>query len=378
MRVAVDLVFLTGTKGGMETYARELFPAMASLGGVQFVGLVNREARKRPIDWFPGPTISLPVSGENRLAWAFGEACLVGERARRIGADLLHCPANLGPVTRWLPTVLTIHDLLAFRFPELVSRGYATGVRTLVTGAARGADRILTDSRASAADVLAHLPVDPTALDVVPLGVRGPDNAQRAAAQQLARLGIDLSRQFALSTGNRLPHKNFPGLLNAWAQLPTSERPLLVITGSHGDDPLCKEVAARGLDRDVHLLGWVDAADLDALHTAAALYVSPSLFEGFGLPVLEAMRRGTPVVCSDIPVLHEVGGNAVVYADSRDPKALADAVRQVATDVNLQATLRDAGLARSDTFTWDRTALLTLEAYERTIRGARKQRPAAT
>ena len=159
--------------------------------------------------------------------------------------------------------------------------------------------------------------------------------------------------------GNRLPHKNFERLLRAWALISKAERPKLVITGSHGDDPLAPLVAALDLDDDVELLGWVAEDDLADLYRGASVYVFPSLFEGFGLPVLEAMARGCPVIASDIPVLREVGGDAAVYVDALDPTAIASAVCRVIGDQDVRAEFASAGRARAVSFTWARAAAAT-------------------
>lgn len=351
MRIAVDLVYFTGRKGGTETYARALVPLLAG-PGVELVGLVGRELRDDPPAWFPGETVVLPVSGENRVAWALAENTLVPAAAWRARADVLWCPANFGPAVSRVPVVLTVHDVLAFRHPELVGGG-ARGVQALTRSSLRGARAVLTDSQASADDLTGLLGVAPGALTVVPLAGPVPLGAVPAAA-------LPAGRPFLLSTGNRLPHKNYAGLLRALAAIPAAERPRLVVPGSHGADPLRGLVAGLGLADDVDLRGWVDAAELDALYAGAAAYVLPSRFEGFGLPVLEAMARGCPVVCSDLPVLREVGGDAAVYVDTTDPAALAAAVRGVLADPARRARLAADGLVQAGRFSWDRVAAATL------------------
>src|SRR5262249_28127953 len=150
-------------------------------------------------------------------------------------------------------------------------------------------------------------------------------------------------RPYLLAGGNRMPHKNFDTLLAAWETIPPAERPKLVITGSHGDDPLLPTVRRLGLDDDVELRGWVTADELADLYDRASAYVFPTRFEGFGLPVLEAMARGCPVIGSDIPVLHEVGGDDMVYFDPGDPVAMAAVIRRVVADPGEQARLAAAG-----------------------------------
>ncbi|MGY1783138.1 glycosyltransferase family 4 protein [Geodermatophilus sp. SYSU D01036] len=360
--VAVDLMHLTGQRGGTETYARELYRAMPAVApDLRFTALVNA-GTDLPLDWFPGDVRRIPVSGRNRIAWAVAESVVVGPVARRLGADVLHSPANFGPAVRVLPTVLTVHDLLSFRLPDLAGP-LGRPVGALSRRAARAATRVVTDSQASAADIAEFVGLGPDRVDVVPLAAGrpaplGPDDRLPAAVP-------DTGRPLVLSTGNRLPHKDFPTLLRAWAELPAGGRPLLVVTGSQGDDPLRPLVAELGLEDDVVLLGWVARGELEALFARADLYVCPSLFEGFGLPVLEAMQRGCPVLASDIPVLREVGGEAARYVTPRDAGAFAAAVQGLLADPAQREGLAAAGRERAGRFSWETAARRTAESLRR-------------
>lgn len=367
IKVAVDLVYFTGRKGGTETYAKGLFPALHRLtADFRFVGLTNRETGPVAPDWFPGEVVELPVSGENRLTWAAAEVALVSLAARRLGADLLHCPANFGPALRLLPTIVTIHDLLSFRHPELIQGSLAKGVSLLSKRAARAATRVLTDSQASAADIDEFLRIDPARVDVVPLAASPPDPG-RTDPSLLVQLGVPTGRAFALSTGNRLPHKNFEVLLRAWATLPSVGRPLLVITGGHGEDPLRRVVSDLGLEGEVLLTSWVSGPDLETLYRCAMLYVCPSLFEGFGLPLLEAMQRGCPVLASDIPVLREIGGDAVRYVDARRPDTLRAGLVAALADTAALLQLAIDGRSQASRFSWESTARATAGSYRRAV-----------
>jgi len=371
IKVAVDLVYFTGRKGGTETYAKGLFPALRQVApDLRFVGLTNTEIGFVAPDWFPGEVVQLPVSGENRITWAAAELSLVSLTAWRVGADLLHCPANFGPAIRLLPTIVTIHDLLSFRHPDLISGRLAKGVSLLSKRAARAATRVLTDSQASAADIEQFLGVDPQRVDVIPLAASVP-TAATSDPRVLHQLGIPSGRSFVLSTGNRLPHKNFDVLLRAWARLP-NPRPMLVITGSHGEDPLLVLVEQLGLTDDVLLTRWVSAQDLETLYQSAVLYICPSLFEGFGLPLLEAMQRGCPVLASDIPVLREIGGDAVRYVDARTPESLLSGLTAALTDEGALKELGRAGQLQARRFSWEATAAATAESYRRALRTAER------
>jgi glycosyltransferase involved in cell wall biosynthesis len=158
-------------------------------------------------------------------------------------------------------------------------------------------------------------------------------------------------------------------LLDAWALLPDDGRPILVLPGyptSH-EEQLRDHAMRLGLDVDTRFTGWLAAADLEGLYQLASCFVFPSLYEGFGLPVLEAMARGVPVACSDRASLPEVAGNAARYFDPESPRAMADAVLELLRNPPAAERLRVAGRARARRFTWSETARLTLRSYERAL-----------
>jgi glycosyltransferase involved in cell wall biosynthesis len=173
----------------------------------------------------------------------------------------------------------------------------------------------------------------------------------------------------ALSPGAKRPHKNADGVLRALALVPAAERPLLVVTGYR----TCHESGLRslaeglGLGNDLRLPDWLSTADLEGLYALADLVVLPSRYEGFGLPVLEAMQRGVPVVTANRASLPEVAGDAALLVDPEDPVAIADAIQRLLGDPALRERLVDAGLAQAACFSWERTADLTAESYRRAL-----------
>ena len=175
---------------------------------------------------------------------------------------------------------------------------------------------------------------------------------------------LDPNRPLLLAGGNRLPHKNWDGLLHALAHIPSEERPLLVVTGDGGtNDPLAGLRDALGLHADVVLTGWTSSADLQWLYRTAALYILPSRYEGFGLGVLEAMARGCPVLASDIPVLREVGGEAVAYVDSLDPRLMAGAITALIRDQQERERMSRAGERRAEEFPASATVARTWDVF---------------
>ncbi|GAA1059536.1 glycosyltransferase family 4 protein [Agromyces bracchium] len=363
-RILVDLLFHTGRKGGMESYVRELYPRLGELRpDLELVGLASTELVEAGAPWFPGELVASGRSGEDRVAWARGELLDVARRAARLDADLVHAPANLGPIRTRTPMVLTVHDLLPFRHPEYVPGPYAPVLRWMIRGAARAARRVLTVSDATAGDLTALFGVDRTRIDVVPLASGAPVGEGGRAADT-AR-----SDDLVLAIGNRMPHKNFVALLEAVALLPVERRPRVVVTGSHDDDPLAPEVRRLGLEDRVRLERWVSADELERLYAEAALFAFPTRFEGFGLPLIESMARGVPVVASDLPVLREVGGEAARWVDPDDRAGLARAIDALLGDRAERERMSRAGLARAAGFSWERTARGTLDSFERALAG---------
>ena len=322
-RVLVDLLSYTGTKGGMETYTRELYRLFGEMEtGLEFVGLASKEGGRLDLSWFPGELIRSRISGENRFVWAAGELVATSLVASRRRADLLHSPATLGPMKTTMPAVLTIHDTLYWSHPELMSTPFYTGpVKWMETRAARNAAHVITDSEASAVDIRKYLHVPPDRLHVVPLAATPvPDRV--AATPPTGDVTL-------LASGQRRPHKNWEGLIEALARIEPADRPRLVITGGRGADPLQPVVDRLGLGEHVELRGWVSEDELNALYREATAMVLPSFVEGFGLPVLEALQAGVPVLCSDIAAHREIAGDAAVWFDPHDGASIAAAVRTV-------------------------------------------------
>ena len=364
MRVGLDLLFLVpGETGGRETYARELVRGLAAeRPDLELTALVNRETAAAGAGfWSEGAkVVEVGSSGVARGSWALGELWRLPRAAR--GLDVLHSVANFGPLHGGGPArVLTVHDVLWRKLPQTVPTALRLGTNALVTGAARRAARVITVSQASAADIGAELGLPAGRVDVVPNGVTPPP-AQPPAPADVGQG----ERPLALSVASDLPHKNLAALVDGLAALAPEERPVLAFAG-HGTDTggLAARAAECGLTGDVRLLGAVDPERLEALYAAAALVATPTRFEGFGLPVLEAMARRVPVACSDLPVLREVAGEAAVFFDPGEPAAVAAAIRTALRDAD---RLRTAGRERAARFSWAAAARATAEVYERAAR----------
>jgi len=282
-------------------------------------------------------------------------------QAAAAGCDVYFAPNFLGVYGRSFRTVITIHDMGYHLYPEYTQPAMLKALRANLPRHAGRADGIVTDSESTKRDIVKILGIDPAKIVVVPLAAGGSDGrAADPAAGQRVRARYGLPDRFILFVGTVEPRKNLLRLLAAFERLAADPgfRHRLVVVGARGwkAEPLMArldDLAARGLARH---LGYVPDDDLAALYPLADLFVFPSLYEGFGIPPLEAMAAGVPVVCSSASSLPEVCGDAAVYFDPGSEDELAEAVRRVLSDPALAADLRARGLRQAAAFSWERTA----------------------
>ncbi len=307
--VGLNLIFLVpGETGGMEVYARELIPALIAQAppGTRFTAFINREAAaaRAGAPWGELlPAVTVPVRARRREQWVFGEQALLVPMARRGGVDLLHSLASTAPLWGRFARVVTVHDLIYARFPDAHSGLRDKGMRLLVPAGARRADRVIADSLSTREDLVELAGIGRERIDVVPLGLGTPRRAAPLGEGEV-RARFELGdRAVALSLSAKRPHKNLGALIDALALIPTARRPLLVIPGypTWHEQELVQRARAAGVSADVRLLGWLAGPELEGLWALAKAFVFPSLYEGFGLPVLEAMARGVPVACRTPP-----------------------------------------------------------------------------
>lgn len=372
MRVGLDLLYLLpGETGGRETYARELIRAMLERSSeLDLVAFVSRDAKPQIEHelWDAARLVALPVSARGRGQWALGELALISVSARREGVELLHSMANFAPPWGRFRRVVTIHDLQYRAVPELLSPAMRIGTSALVSLAARRAHRIIAVSAAGRDEIVAGLGIDAGRIDVVPNGVRRPPPAPDT--QELReRYGLD-RRSVALAVATNLPHKNLPALFSALALIPAETRPVLLLAGHETDDArMVAQAAAAGVADDVRLLGARSTQELESLYALADCLVLPSLHEGFGLPVAEAMARSLPVACSEIPALREVARSAALYFDPRSPEQIARRLEELLGNPELATRLRELGRTRAEAFSWHAAAEGTLASYRRALGG---------
>jgi glycosyltransferase involved in cell wall biosynthesis len=297
-------------------------------------------------------------------------------RARKLGADLLHVPVNVGPalanVVAHCPTVVTVHDLSFFRYPELFTRSRRAYQQRLTPWTARRAAAVTADSQATKDDLVALCGVDARKVHVVYPGV---DAAMQPVADRerlrALRRRHGLPERFILFLGTIEPRKNLVMLLEAFALLVRREKlpHSLVIAGGQGWNYAEVYATAERLNLGERVIfsGYVSQVELPLWYNAAEALAYPSLYEGFGLPPLEAMACGTPVVVSNVSSLPEVVGSAAPAVDPRDAAAWADALARLLTDDAYRAEVSAAGLRRAQSFTWERTARQVAAIYHEVL-----------
>jgi glycosyltransferase involved in cell wall biosynthesis len=373
MHIGLNLIFLVpGETGGMEIAARETIPELVEQAppGTRFTAFVNRDAGPGPWDELTSKVV-VPVRVANRLEWVRGEQQLLPRLAMGAGVDLVHSLASTAPAWGRFTRVVTVHDLIYRRFPGAHHGMRSLAMRVLVPLAVRRSDRVIADSEATKADLVELLRTPPERIDVVPLGIGALQRAEPLAEREVrARFGLG-DRSVVLSLSSKREHKNLGALLEALALLPS--RPVLVLAGypTPHERELRARATALGIADDVRWPGWLTPSELEGLWRLTSAFVFPSLYEGFGLPVLEAMARGVPVACSHASSLPEVAGDAALMFDPRDPRSIAAALEQLLNPGRELDALKVAGVARAAQFTWQKTARGTLASYARAVQDDR-------
>ena len=373
MRIGLDGKVLTLRAGGTGRYAINLTRAM----------LTEAAARRPDLRFviFTGPQTSRAVMEEFRGAC---DECFIGARSsvvrsltlvpaalRRRRIDVFHGMDHVGVpfVGKSGKYVATVHDVIPLILPETFTLRHRLVARAALARVRRKADLVIVPSLAVKDDVERRLGLPADRVVVTPEGCepRFRPAAARTVDEVAAR--YRLPPRYLLAVGVQDPRKNLTALLQAFARLrrhgDIDAGVQLVLAGTQGRlaAPLARTVRTLGLESAVVLPGFIDDDDLPAVYSGAAVFVFPSLYEGFGLPVLEAMACGAPVVTSNAASMTEVAGGAAMLVDPRDVAGLAVAVAQVLHDERLRERLRGAGLARARQFSWKTAARQTLDAY---------------
>jgi len=369
LRVLVDATDVPTDRGALGRYVDGLVAALAGTGvdlalTCQLAD-VERYGRLAPSATIvPGP-IGLGHRSE-RLAWEQSGLPVVAEQ---VGADVIHMPNYSMPLRPGLPTVVTIHDLAFFTDPERYTPISGMSLKSATMTAARQATRLIVPSNATRDELVRVLGIDQGRIDVAYHGVdhrlfHRPDEAQ--ISHVTARLGLH-GKPYVAFLGSLAPRKNAPALVTGWAEAVSdlAEPPALVLGGGGGWSQELDEAVAR-VPSHLRLIrpGYLPFADLTGFLGGALVVAAPSRGEGFGLPVLEAMACGAPVLTTYRASLPEVGGDAVAYTEP-DAVSIASALRALLGDPDRRAALARAGYVRAQQFTWAASAAAHVASYKR-------------
>jgi glycosyltransferase involved in cell wall biosynthesis len=373
LKIGIDYTAALKQSGGIGRYTRGLITTLAQLDHQnQYTLLAPSDAPRHDLQTFqnhsnfnykiyPLPERWLTI-GWHRFYLPVPVEWLAGQ------LDLFHSPNFILPPTERAKTLLTVHDLSFIRHPQGAVAGLRQWLNRVVPRSLARADHILADSTSTKQDLIDIFKLNPTDITVVGAGVEErfqpiADAATLAAVRERYRL----PEKFVLGLGTLEPRKNFTGLIAAFSQSSVRETHHLVIAGGKGwlyNDIFAAAQTSPVANR-IHLIGFVADADLPALYSLADIFAYPSHYEGFGIPVIEAMACGTPVVCANNSCLPEVAGDSALQVTATDTAALAGTLTQLATNPALREHAVRAGFRQAQKFTWPAAAKRLLSVYQR-------------
>jgi glycosyltransferase involved in cell wall biosynthesis len=369
MAIYVDVSSAVHGKAGLGRYADSLARALLRRDPERFALFYNRSSNStlpEGLEWVPARSVRAGYKPWRMAVWLGHLAGLSFERLLP-GAELFHATEHLLLPLRRVPTVLTVHDMIFKLFPEHQKRLNFWYLNAAMPLYCRRATAIITVSEWSKQDIVSHYGLDPAKVTVIHEAA-SPEFAllpDRLVAD--ARRHYGLPERFLIHVGTIEPRKNLARLIEALARLRAEGLAIpLVAVGSRGwlYEGFFRKLEELGMADLVHLPGYVPAGDLPLLYNAASAAILPSVYEGFGLPLLEAMACGAPTISSNTSSLTEIGGEAAHYFDPYDIEAMASAIRTVWCDAALRREMRRRGLRQAARFSWDRAAAETCAVYD--------------
>lgn len=352
---------------GVGNYVRQLLDALRQEAGpLQVRPFLSRYL----------PVWRLPLTNRAERSWWVRrvlQRTYAGAFRWRSGTHQVYHEPNHIPIPCDIPTVTTVHDLSVLVHPEWHPDDRVRWYEREFEGGRRQTRRFIVASEFTRREMVAHLGIAPDCMDVTYQAPRAAMKVQSAAEVQRARTLFALPEQYFLYVGTLEPRKNVPGLLAAYAALPRALRTRhpLVLTGARGwkIETIAQRLALHGLENDIRLLGYVPDDVLPGLYAGAAALVWPSFYEGFGLPPLEAMACGCPVIVSNAASLPEVVGDAGVLLDPQDVPGWTAAMQRMAEDAAWRADWRRRGFVQRESFSWRRCAQETVACYRKALQG---------
>jgi len=369
MIVGLNLLYLLpGVVGGTETYAQGLLEGLATIDSdLEFVVFVNREAARWPLPASPRfHRVVCPVDAVHRGERYWFEQRQLPRYLRAQGVAVVHSLGYVAPVWSHCPRVVTVHDLNFRAFGHQMPLGRRLALRAMVSASIRRAQAVITDSAFARTEILSAYPISAHRVTSIPLAPHPALVAPPPDRAAVLRAHLGVSGRYVVGLSSSSPNKNLPFLVRAINEGRRAGLPYTLVIVGHLPPGELASVHEGG----ILTTGFVSPEELAAVLVGAEGLVFPSLHEGFGLPVLEAMTLGVPVFCSDRTSLPEVGGEAAVYFNPEDISDLLGRLLTHATDETGRMVLRQRGLAQAARFSWARTAAETVRIYRQVVSDA--------
>ena len=365
MRIALNLLYLIpGVVGGTETYARSLITAFGRMDDDnEYTVFVNRESAE--LDITPGANfkrVVCPVIAMQRAMRYGWEQAVLPVQLRQLRPDVVHSLGYVGPIASGRPQVVSVHDVNYLghsgRRTPIGRRAFQFFVERTV----KHANHVITISRFSRGEIVRHLGVPEEKISVIYCAAREPRPGEtRLPGSEVTR---NVSQPFMIAFSSLSAHKNIARLIEAFARV-SGELPHSLVLVGHMPEKSAEVRAAleQAGDNRIHFTGFIPEDDVDALMRRASLFVFPSLYEGFGLPILDAQQAGVPIACSNVAALPEVAGEGAILFDPLSVDDMAAKLKRALLDVDLRQSLIEKGRANALSFSWDKAARETMAIY---------------
>jgi len=370
MRIGINLLFMIpGIVGGTETYAVSLVNALAKIDpDNEYFLFINKETKPGLFDAGRNfQFVACPIRATNRAARFLWEQLVLPSQTRGYSLDLLHSPGYIAPLSMSMKSVVTIPDLNYRAIPEAFNGFTRTAQKFFVENSARRVDRLITISEFTRGDIINRLEIPGDKITAILLAPKEQTNRQQISWDELI-LKHRINRPYVFVLSSKSPHKNIPRMVEGFlrANHALGHTYQLIVGGHLPDHSRAADQIAAVVDEssDIRATGYVSDAELGELMAHASAFAFPSLYEGFGLPALEAMAAGVPVVSSNRASLPEVCGDAALYFDPVDVDAISVSLQRVLTDAELRSQLVERGTENLKRFSWETTARHTLEVYK--------------
>jgi glycosyltransferase involved in cell wall biosynthesis len=373
MHIAINAHLLAHTnnfrRAGVSNYTEQLLRHLGRVDrGNQYTVFTTKGMRRSdlhlPEQFTVRPSLLPTINPRVRVPWEQFVAPLL---LRLLGADVYHGVLNVMPLAGSTPAVVTIHDLSPFLFPQTFRRVNRVYTRWAIKVSCRHARQLIAVSEFTKQEMIRWLQVPADRITVTYNGVDPRFAPPDPLVLDAFRRRVGLPEQFILFIGTLEPRKNVPTLLEAYARIASETNVPLILGGGKGwlYDEIFAKAEQLNLGDRIRFAGFIDDADLPLWYAAATVFTLPSFYEGFGIPLIEAMACGTPVVASTSSSLPEIVGDAGLLVSPTDPDALGSAILRVLREPDLRAELREQGLVRARRFSWYETAQRTLDVYRR-------------